>query len=83
MDKQNVEESGESQLLPPLVGHKDVIWDVDFDRTGERIVSAGADGTMRVWDLRLETLVEKGRLWLKDWLAARPELARQLNDYSN
>ena len=78
MNRQNVEGNGESQLLPPLIGHKDVIWDVDFDRTGERIVSAGADGTMRVWDLRLETLVEKGSRWLEDWLAARPELARQL-----
>ena len=79
LNRQNAEESGESQLLPPLTGHKDVIWDVDFDRTGERIVSAGADGTMRVWDLRLETLTEKGHLWLEDWLAARPELARQLD----
>ena len=76
--RQNAEESGEFQLLPPLTGHKDVIWDVDFDRTGERIVSAGADGTMRVWDFRLEKLVQKGLLWLDDWLAARPELAKQL-----
>ena len=80
LNKQNAEESGESQLLPPLTGHRDVIWDVDFDWTGERIVSAGADGTMRVWDLRLERLIEKGSLWLEDWLAARPDLARQLID---
>ena len=79
-DLQNAEASGGSQLLPPLTGHKDVIWDVDFDRTGDRIVSAGADGTMRVWDLRLETLVEKGRDWLEDWLSARPDLARQLEE---
>ena len=79
LEQQNAEESGESQLLPPLTGHKDVIWDVDFDLTGERIVSAGADGTMRVWDLRLETLMEKGHKWLEDWLAARPELAKQLD----
>lgn len=78
LDKQNAEKSGESQLLPPLTGHKDVIWDVDFDRTGERIVSAGADGTMRIWDLRLETLIEKGLTWLKDWLDARPDLEREL-----
>ena len=77
LEQQNAEESGESQLLPPLTGHKDVIWDVDFDRTGERIVSAGADGTMRVWDFRLETLTEKGHRWLEDWLAARPDLAKQ------
>jgi len=72
------EESGESQLLPPLTGHRDVIWDVDFDATGERIVSSGADGTMRIWDLRLETLTDKGSRWLEDWLAARPEVAKQL-----
>ena len=83
INSQDTADSRESQLLPPLTGHKDVIWDVDFDRTGERIVSAGADGTMRIWDFRLETLVHKGQLWLEDWLATRPKLARQLGQENN
>jgi WD40 repeat protein/tetratricopeptide (TPR) repeat protein len=69
-----------SQLLPPLTGHEGVVWDVDFDAKGERLVSASADGTVRIWDLRLNALLEKGCDWLADWLIARPELARQLCD---
>ncbi len=65
-------------LLPPLTGHEGVVWDVDFDSTGERIVSASGDGTVRIWDLRLAALMEKGCDWLKDWLLAKPELAKQI-----
>lgn len=43
-----------SQLLPALTGHEGVIWEVAFDRRGDRLASASADGTARIWDLRLE-----------------------------
>ncbi|MGB3300192.1 MAG: AAA family ATPase [Phormidesmis sp.] len=66
-----------SHFLPPLTGHEGVIWEVDFDATGERLVTASADGTVRVWDLRLSTLMEKGCDWLQDWLLARPEAREQ------
>ncbi|MEM9150755.1 MAG: hypothetical protein AAGB19_09920 [Cyanobacteria bacterium P01_F01_bin.3] len=67
-----------SELLPPLTGHEGVVWDVDFDADGERLVSAGADGTIRVWDLRLAALREQGCTWLSDWLLARPDLRAEL-----
>ncbi|MEO1391572.1 MAG: WD40 repeat domain-containing protein [Cyanobacteria bacterium J06634_5] len=67
-----------SQLLPPLTGHEGVVWDVDFDEDGQRLVTASADGSVRIWDLQLETLLEKGCQWLEDWLLARPELAQHL-----
>jgi len=67
-----------SQILPPLTGHEGVVWDVDFDATGERLVSAGADGAVRVWDLRLATLRGRGCDWLADWLLTRAELREQL-----
>jgi WD40 repeat protein len=66
------------QLLPPLQGHEGVIWDVDFDASGQRLVTAGADGTVRIWDLRLNNLADKGCQWLADWLIARPEAKAQL-----
>ena len=62
-----------SQLLPPLLGHTGVVWNVAFDPTGDRLISASADGTLRLWDLRLETLMQQGCTWLSDWLKARPE----------
>ena len=72
------DESGMAQLLPPLVGHEGVVWDVDFDATGERLISAGADGTVRVWELRLEQLMAAGCGWLQDWLLDRPTLQQQI-----
>lgn len=72
------EEGGMAQLLPPLLGHKGVVWDVDFDETGERLVSAGADGTIRVWELQLDRLMAKGYSWLQDWLLTRPQIKEQI-----
>ncbi len=76
-------ESDISQLLPSLTGHEGVVWDVDFDATGERLVSAGADGTVRVWDLRLAALRDQGCVWLSDWLLARDELRKHLCETSD
>lgn len=33
-----------------LLGHEDVVLDLDFARTGRNLVSAGADGQVLVWD---------------------------------
>ncbi|MEL7068025.1 MAG: hypothetical protein AAGN15_05135 [Cyanobacteria bacterium J06581_3] len=71
-------EGKSAQLLPPLLGHEGVVWEIDFDETGERLVSASADGTVRVWDLQLSRLMTQGCEWLSDWLRSRPELRKQL-----
>ncbi|MFK8186476.1 MAG: hypothetical protein AB8B99_24120 [Phormidesmis sp.] len=62
------------QMLPVLAGHDGVVWDVCFDGTGERLATAGADGTLRIWDLQLPALMDKGCAWLDDWLLTQPEL---------
>ena len=71
--------SGIGELLPPLTGHDGVVWDVDFDASGERLLSAGADGTIRLWNLRLASLQRQGIDWLSDWLLARPHLRHLLD----
>ncbi len=77
------DDGGMAQLLPPLLSHEGVVWDVAFDPSGERLISAGADGTARVWDLRLDALMAQGCEWLQDWLIARPEMRSQLcGDFS-
>src|SRR5204863_9319379 len=40
-----------------LTGHESVLRSVAYDRGGQRIVTAGADGTTRVWDARDGTML--------------------------
>ena len=69
-----------AELLPPLVGHEGVVWDVDFDASGKRLLSAGSDGTVRIWNLDLEDLQRQGIDWLSDWLVPRPQVRQQINE---
>ena len=66
------------QMLPALKGHEGVVWDVRFDAGGRRLATAGADGTLRVWDFQLPSLTGQGCTWLSSWLSTRPELAQQI-----
>lgn len=38
-------------ILPALVGHKGQINDLSFSRDGKTVVSAGRDGTVRIWSI--------------------------------
>jgi WD40 repeat protein/outer membrane protein OmpA-like peptidoglycan-associated protein len=37
--------------VPTFFGHNGIVMDVDFDRSGKRLVSASTDRTARVWDV--------------------------------
>ena len=41
---------GSGERLCTLHGHKEAIHAVDWDRAGKRLVTAGRDQTIRVWD---------------------------------
>ena len=77
---QLTDEDDIERMLPPLAGHEGVVWNVAFDSTGQTLATAGADGTLRIWNLQLEELMSKGCEWLSDWLAARPELTSRVCD---
>lgn len=42
-----------ASLRPELVGHQDAVTEVIFFSDGRRLLSAGADGTVRVWDTEI------------------------------
>ncbi|XP_071963535.1 striatin-3-like isoform X2 [Antedon mediterranea] len=39
-----------SILKEPLIGHTNAVWDIAFDATKNHLVSASADGTVRLWN---------------------------------
>src|SRR5205823_6926210 len=38
------------RLRLTLEGHRGTVWTASFDRAGGRIITAGDDGTARLWD---------------------------------
>lgn len=42
-----------SQNNPPLEGHDDSIWILEFSKDGQNLASGSLDGTLRFWDLDL------------------------------
>ncbi|XP_033105019.1 striatin-3-like isoform X2 [Anneissia japonica] len=44
-----------SILKEPLVAHTNAVWDVAFDATKNHLVSASADGTVRLWNPQLKS----------------------------
>lgn len=53
------------------------ISDIDFDPLGERLAVA-SDNTIWIWNGCLESLIQQGRTWLRDYLAANSERAAEL-----
>ncbi len=54
-------------LLPPLQGHSEIIWAIEL--SGDRVYTASADKTVRVWDLNTKRCVQvrPSRVWARDW----------------
>lgn len=64
---------------PINLDHSDEVWSLSFDSTGQKLVSAGDDNQVRVWDLntkrdrvigKFEALVTRGRYSLDESLFA-------------
>jgi WD40 repeat protein len=47
-----------SDLVVRLAGHTGDVWSIDMDATSERVVTAGRDGSVRIWDRRAGSEVE-------------------------
>jgi WD40 repeat protein len=45
------ESRGRSALLRTLQGHREQVMTASFDHTGQRLITASLDGTVRLWDV--------------------------------
>ncbi|HEY3242189.1 MAG TPA: hypothetical protein VGM03_02465, partial [Phycisphaerae bacterium] len=48
------EESGNLNMRAVLYGHESFVTHVSFSRDGQRVLSSGTDGTIRIWDATLK-----------------------------
>lgn len=53
---QNVRESTKSDMPIDCNGHTGVVWKVDWNPEGDKVVSAGNDGVPKVWDAQIGVL---------------------------
>ncbi|MBW4448951.1 MAG: AAA-like domain-containing protein [Spirirestis rafaelensis WJT71-NPBG6] len=62
-----------------LTGHQSEVYSASFSPDGKRIVTASWDKTAKVWQVEnLDELLNRGCLWLSDYLIAHPERLEEL-----
>ena len=61
-----------------LTGHKDSVNSVVYSTDGITLASASRDKTIKLWNLDLDNLLAQGCSWLEDYLATRPDEAKEL-----
>ena len=66
---------GVGQPVRTLPGHRGNVTAVAFTPDGRRLLSAGLDGTLKLWDLEAGTLVRSIELRLGRWAASVTFLA--------
>jgi WD40 repeat protein len=77
--------SVEGKLLRTLEGHTDAVYGVSFSLGGQRIASASYDRTVKIGDvdpddlildldIKLNNLLKKGCLWIRDYLKTNPNV---------
>jgi WD40 repeat protein len=60
-----------ARVRPPTIGHDDGIIDIDYDDAGTQVVSAGADGTVGLWDARSGNLQGTARAPVRDFVSVQ------------
>jgi WD40 repeat protein len=68
------------RLLAELKGHQNIVRSASFSPDGQRIVTVGSDGTVKLWQMGgLDQLLTRGCNWLKDYFVVHPEEREKLH----
>ncbi|HBR75843.1 MAG TPA: hypothetical protein DEA78_19590, partial [Cyanobacteria bacterium UBA11159] len=65
----------EGKELLTLTGHKYGVNSISFSPDGQKIASAGYDNKIILWDLNLDSLMEKGCRWVGGYLKYNPNVS--------
>lgn len=69
------------QVVAKLSGHKDIVKALQFMPDGNTLLAAGTDSCLRVWDLRIQKIVNTYRYPSSVWTISLPENAEDPDTY--
>ena len=79
----------QDKQLVEFKGHQDDVLNVSFSLDGQYLATGSADESVRLWDLQekpslddesLDELLERGCVWLEDYLTTHPEKQEELSE---
>ncbi|MBE9039660.1 PD40 domain-containing protein, partial [Oscillatoriales cyanobacterium LEGE 11467] len=66
-----LDEELDNPLLTTLEDDNTSVWSVSFSGDGKTLASSRADGTVVLWNLDFDDLLDRGCNWIEDYLRAR------------
>ncbi|MDY6940175.1 MAG: WD40 repeat domain-containing protein [Cyanobacteriota bacterium] len=72
----SLDEDLDDPLLTTLEDDNTSVWSLSFASSGKTLASGRADGTVVLWNLDFDNLLERGCHWIADYLRANPRVDR-------
>jgi WD40 repeat protein len=57
-----------------LHGHTDGVTSVNFSPDGTKLFSLSDDGTIKIWELDLDAIIQQGCDWIRGYIDNNPDV---------